>query len=376
MAFDYYHALRPLLFALPAETAHNLAVRTLSLDLLPAQNLTPAASLRQTFWGLDFAHPLGLAAGFDKNAECLHGLANQGFAFVETGSITPQPQPGNPKPRLFRLKEDEAVINRMGFNNHGIERFVDRLKTRPRNLVIGANLGKNKDSIDAVADYVHGIKRVWPHADYITVNISSPNTVGLRDLQKPESLAALLAALKKQRAACEQQHARETRNFNAAPQSIRHVPLLLKLAPDLEDAMLPDIAHLAIETGLDGILLTNTTLARPNSLANEQAKETGGLSGHPLFTRSTQVLAQMHHLLQGRIPLIGIGGVDSPRAAYEKIRAGASLVQLYSALTFHGFGLVKRIVHELPTLLAADGFTHISQAIGSGNAEWREKKAA
>ncbi len=344
---DYYSLLRPLLFTLPAETAHHCAIAALKSRLLPAQKFQPEPMLAQDLWGLHFPHPIGLAAGFDKNAEALHGLARQGFGFVEAGTVTPRAQPGNARPRLFRLEEDRAVINRFGFNNEGLAPFVARLQQRPAGLVLGANIGKNKDSMDAAEDYQIALKAVAPHADYITVNISSPNTQGLRDLQQADALQALLRAVI------------ETRN--ALP---RRVPLLVKIAPDLSPDALAALVETALAEGVDGLIVSNTTLARPETLRNRWKAESGGLSGAPLFEASTAILRETARLTAGSIPLIGVGGVSNAGQAYAKIRAGASLVQIYSALVYKGFGLARRIAEELPALLKRDGFGSIQEAVG------------
>lgn len=345
---DLYSFLRPLFFALPAERAHHLGMAALTSPLMPRQSVTPDACLKQRIWGLDFPHPLGMAAGFDKNAEALDGLARQGFGFVEVGTVTPRAQPGNATPRLFRLAEDRAVINRFGFNNEGLAPFVNRLQHRPEGVIVGANIGKNKDSDDAVQDYLLGLRAVAPYADYVTVNISSPNTAGLRDLQQADALQTLLRAVM------------ETRN--ALP---RRVPLLVKIAPDLDPEPLAALVETALAEGVDGLIVSNTTLARPSSLRSRWAQETGGLSGAPLFEASTAILREVYRLTNGKLPLIGVGGIGSAQQAYAKIRAGAALVQIYSALVYEGFGLVKRIVDELPELLRRDGFAELSDAVGA-----------
>jgi dihydroorotate dehydrogenase len=356
---DLYSLIRPVILRLPAEPMHDLAIRALSLSLWPKQALQPHPALQQKLWGLDFTNPIGLAAGFDKNAAALQGLASQGFGFVEAGTVTPRAQPGNPTPRLFRLSEDEAVINRFGFNNKGLDVFRENLRNAPKTAIIGANIGKNKDSSDAVADYVTCLRDVWHHAQYVVVNISSPNTQGLRDLQAADALTTLLNAMMQTRAELEQRERQVSHS-----KEIRHVPLLVKIAPDLDAGGLEGVAEAVRASKVDGVIVSNTTLARPDTLRSEHKGETGGLSGAPLFYRATETLAAMHKLLGKSVPLIGVGGIDSPQAAYAKIRAGASLVQVYSALVYQGFGLVKRIHDELPQLLAADGFAHIRDAVG------------
>lgn len=344
--------LRPLIHALPPETIHNLGIWALKNNLLPAAPLPFEPALATQAFGLSFANPIGLAAGFDKNALAVNALLAQGFGFVEAGTVTPKPQPGNPKPRIFRLSEDEAVINRLGFNNGGLAEFVRHFSARnPRLGIAGANIGKNKDSLDANADYVKGIEAVYPHADYITVNISSPNTKGLRDLQNAAALSSLLDAIKTQHAL-------------SRKQSGRHVPVLLKVAPDLSAEEKESIARIVIEHALDGLIVSNTTISRP-ALKSAHAAEQGGLSGKPLFALSTEALKDFYRLTEGKIPLIGVGGIASAADAYAKIRAGATLVQLYSALVYQGFGIVGDIHAGLLQLLARDGFTHVGQAVGA-----------
>lgn len=303
---------------------------------------------------MDFPNPIGLAAGFDKNAEVVDAVLDLGFGFVEAGTVTPRPQPGNPRPRLFRLEEDEAVINRFGFNSEGLAPFVERLSARRkagRGGLVGANVGKNKESTDAIADYVAGVSATVGLADYLVCNISSPNTPGLRSLQAREEMAGLLRAVL------------QTRD-SLQPEMRDRPPLLVKVAPDLDDAGLNDVAAVALETGVDGIIMGNTTLSRPDSLKSTHKGETGGLSGKPLMALSTERLSALYRLLDGRLPLIGVGGVGSGADAYAKIRAGASLVQLYSAMVYHGPELVMRIKAELAALLKADGFSHVRDAVG------------
>ena len=337
-----------LLHLLPPETAHRLAIR--GLPLLPARPLLATPRLRTALAGLDLPHPIGLAAGFDKNAEAHAALLRQGFAFVETGTVTPRPQPGNPRPRLFRLPEDRALINRLGFNNDGLAAVRPRLGGRDRALgVVGVNIGMNKDATDPAAAYAEGLAAFGPLADYVTVNVSSPNTPGLRALQKREALAALLEALEPHRGA---------------------TPLFLKVAPDLEPADEDAVAELCLAHRVDALIVSNTTIARPATLRASAAGEAGGLSGVPLFPRSTRLLARMAVRLAGRLPLIGVGGVASGADAYAKIRAGASAVQLYTALVYQGPGLVGRIVAELDALLARDGFARLQDAVGVDAATW------
>lgn len=344
--------LRPLVHALPPEKAHELALCALRHGLLPNAQMRPRPELSTQVFGLTFSNPVGIAAGFDKNAVAINGLLRQGFGFVECGTVTPLAQAGNPKPRIFRLTEDRAVINRLGFNNEGLEAFVRQFSARKPELgIAGANIGKNKDAADAVADYVTGLRRVHGIADYVTVNISSPNTKGLRDLQQREALEQLLAALLREREACRERDG-------------RRVPLLLKVAPDLSPEEREDVASTVMKHGLDGLIVSNTTLARPAHLRSAHKGETGGLSGMPLLPLANAALADFYRLTHGQLPLIGVGGIASAEDAYAKIRSGASLVQLYTALVYDGFGLVDKIVSGLSALLNKDGFSHVAQAVG------------
>lgn len=341
--------IRPLLFRLEPERAHRLALRALELGLGPRQHGPDDPALAVEAFGRRLPNPLGLAAGFDKDARVPVAMLQAGFGFVECGSVTPQPQPGNPQPRLFRDAGSGAVINRMGFNNAGLGTFRANMagaRSSGALGVIGVNLGRNKLQTDALADYVRGAAVLAPVADYLVVNVSSPNTPGLRALQDPAALRDLIGAVQVARGAAK-------------------VPVLVKLAPDLEPADLDDLAALALETRLDGLILTNTTLARPASLPAAFAAEAGGLSGRPLLARSTQVLAAMYRRTEGRLPLIGVGGVASGADAFAKICAGASLVQLYSALVFQGPGLIARIKTELLAELHRAGFDSVAAAVGS-----------
>jgi len=340
-----------LLRLLPPETAHHLTLRALALGLVPAPGGTPEPLLRTTLWGRDFPNPIGLAAGFDKNAAVPDAMLGLGFGFVEIGSVTPLAQAGNPKPRIFRIGEDGAVINRLGFNNDGLDLVAARLAARPRRGIVGANIGKNRDSRDAVADYEAGIRAFAPLADYLVVNISSPNTPGLRDLQRRHEVTALLERLLAARRAA----------VSGTPP-----PLLVKIAPDLTEEERADLADVALTSGIDGLIIANTTVARPPGLRGVHAHEPGGLSGKPLFAPSTALLAEMYRRTKGRVPLIGVGGIANGADAYAKIRAGASLVQLYTALIYQGPGLVERIKSELAALLRRDRFASVAAAIGSG----------
>lgn len=354
---DMYRLLGPLVRLLPAETAHDAAIHALKTGLLPACPSPSHPVLASECFGLSFVNPVGLAAGFDKNATVTDALFAQGFGFVEAGTITPLPQPGNPRPRLFRLAQDEAVINRLGFNNEGVHAFVARLKKRKRAGVLGANIGKNKDSLDATYDYLACLESVYPHADYITVNISSPNTVGLRDLQQKETLSALMKALGSKR------------DELAKATGIRK-PLLYKIAPDLTLQDRHDIVETALLHLIDGLIISNTTVTRPADLKSAHRGERGGLSGKPLAPLALATLRDIYKLSQGRIPLIGVGGISSAQDAYARIKAGASLIQLYTAFVYQGFGLVKHINKGLVKLLERDGFKSMKEAVGTESGKW------
>ncbi len=341
-----YSALRPALFLLPPEKAHRAAIRALQLGLAPQSNFSHP-SLFTTVNGLSFSNPVGLAAGFDKNAECFEGSLQAGFGFVEIGTVTPRAQVGNPQPRVFRLVEEEALINRLGFNNEGVEAVVRRLTQRGTGL-IGGNIGKNKESADAVSDYTIAMRALYPLVDYITVNISSPNTPGLRALQAGDELRGLVKAL----------HA--LRNELGGERK----PIWVKIAPDNDEDALATIAAVAREEQIDALIVSNTTISREGVEKSAWGGEQGGLSGKPLLEKSTATLRRMYQLTDGRIPLIGVGGIASAEDAYAKIRAGASLVQLYTALIYHGFGLVETINRGLVELLTRDGFKTVAEAVG------------
>lgn len=334
------------------ERAHALAGAALAAGLGPRRGPAASGRLRCSIAGIEMENPIGLAAGFDKDAAWLQPLARSGFGFLEVGAATPLPQPGNPRPRLFRLSRDRAVINRFGFNNAGADAIALRLAARPRGVPVGLNLGANKTSADRAGDFARVLARCGPHVDFATVNVSSPNTEKLRDLQGASALTGLLAGVT------------DTRDALARP-----VPVFLKIAPDLTPDELAQIADVALGSGIDGIIATNTTLSR-DGLTGPQAQEAGGLSGAPLFERSTRVLAQLSAHLDGRLPLIGVGGIGSAEDAYEKIRAGASAVQLYSALVYEGLSLVNRIATGLDAALARDGFDTVAQAVGTGREAW------
>ncbi len=344
---DLFRHATGLVRLLPPETAHGLTLGLLAAGLYPGRGAPDLPRLRIRVWQRDFANPIGLAAGFDKDANAVDMLPRLGFGFVEVGSILPRPQPGNDRPRLFRLPEDRAVINRMGFNSKGLAYAEARLRARRRgSCIVGVNLGANKDTVDRVADYQQGIAALAPHADYLVINVSSPNTPGLRALQQRSELAELLARV------------------GEVPRS--GVPLVLKIAPDIDRDEATAIAELALEHQVHGLIVGNTTVSRPAGLKNRNAAESGGLSGRPLMDLATAKLKEMYRLTAGRIPLVGTGGVTSGDDAYEKVLAGASLVQLYTALIYQGPSLVGRILRRLDQRLADDGFDSIERAVGAG----------
>jgi dihydroorotate dehydrogenase len=338
-----YRLFRPFAFALDAETAHRATIKALSLA--PSMPL-PAfpAELAQEVAGLRFLSPVGLAAGFDKDAEVPDAMLGLGFGFVEVGTVTPKPQDGNPKPRLFRLKEDQAVINRMGFNNRGQSAALERLRKRKRRGIVGVNIGANKDSADRIADYAAGVKAMSPVADYLTVNISSPNTPGLRNLQAGGELVELLSAVRDART--------------------QGVPIFLKVSPDLDGSDHERIVRAAIDHGIDALIIANTTISRP-PLKSSYADEQGGLSGRPLKALALEQLRKFRSASGGQIPLIAAGGIEDAHDAWERITAGASLVQLYSAMVYEGPGIAERIADGLRTLLGLSQMSNISEAVGS-----------
>ena len=341
----WYSLLDLALSRLDAEAAHGLAIRALKTGLLPGDRRADAASLAIKVWGRTLPNPIGLAAGFDKNAEVADAMLAQGFGLVEIGSVTPRPQAGNPRPRLFRLPQDRGVINRMGFPGQGLDAARVRLAARARRGFVGVNVGANKDSVDRAADYVTGCVALAPYADYLVCNVSSPNTPGLRNLQGRTELAGLLKRVQDAIAA-------------------RPVPLVVKIAPDATDEDLDDIVFVCRDLKLDGIIIGNTTLSRPASLKSERRAETGGLSGAPLTSLSTEVLRKAAQRVERQFPLIGCGGIGSGADAYAKIRAGATLVQLYSAMVYEGPPIIRRIKDELAALLARDGFASVADAVG------------
>lgn len=347
---DLFPVARPLMSLLDPEAAHGLTLRALRLGLGPTRREADPASLGIDLFGLHFENPVGIAAGFDKNGDVPDAMLAMGMGFAEVGTVTPLPQSGNPRPRIFRLPVHRAVINRLGFNNEGHAALKKRLIARRRRPgIVGVNIGANKDATDRIADYEAGIRCFEGLASYFTVNISSPNTPGLRALQNKAELQKLVARVLAAR-----------RSDRAHP-----TPVLLKIAPDLNAEELADIAAVALDEGLDGLIVSNTTIIREGLVTGLHANETGGLSGAPLFAMSTAVLREMYRLTRGKIPIVGVGGISSGDDAYAKIRAGASLVQLYSALTYEGPALVARIKRGLAARLAADGFAHLKDAVGA-----------
>lgn len=334
----------PLLRMMDPEQAHHATLLALKTGFGPRGRKDPDA-LGINVLGMRFPNPMGIAAGFDKNGEVPDAMLKLGFGFAEVGTTTPRPQAGNPKPRIFRLQQDRAVINRLGFNNEGHAAMEARLKKRgSRSGIVGVNLGANKDTQDKAADYVMGIERFEGLASYFTVNVSSPNTPGLRGLQSRSELEDLLGRVLEAR--------------------VGQTPVLLKIAPDLVYEEREDIAAVVLESGVDGLIVSNTTIARDGLVSGRHAGETGGLSGAPLMDMATDVLADMRRLTKGTVPLIGVGGVSSGTDAYRKIRAGASLVQLYTALTFQGADLVTKIKRDLASNLKRDGYKNIEDAVG------------
>lgn len=335
------------------ERAHGLSLRALQAGLVPLPGVITSARLATSVAGLALPNPVGLAAGYDKNAVALAPLSRSGFGFIEVGAATPRPQPGNPQPRLFRLTEDRAAINRFGFNNEGAEAIGVRLAARQRGAVpVGLNLGANKDSTDRAADFARVLALCGPHVDFATVNVSSPNTERLRDLQGRAALTALLAGVMETRAGL-----------------ARKIPVFLKISPDLTSDELAEIAEVALGSGLAGIIATNTTLSR-EGLKSANAGQAGGLSGAPLFEKSTRVLAQLSKLTEGKLPLIGVGGIASAEDAYTKIRVGASAVQIYTAMVYQGLSLAAEVARGLERLLQQDGFASAAEAVGTGRDGW------
>jgi dihydroorotate dehydrogenase len=343
----------PFLHLLDPERAHGLALKALESGLYPLPGLVTSPRLVTEIAGLSLPNPVGLAAGFDKNATAIAPLSRAGFGFIEVGAATPRPQPGNPKPRLFRLTEDRAAINRFGFNNEGAAAIAAHLAARTRGPVpVGLNLGANKDSQDRARDFAEVLRVCGAHVDFATVNVSSPNTEKLRDLQGRAALASLLSGVMQARA-----------------ELARPIPIFLKIAPDMADDELAELAEVALSAGVSAIIATNTTLSR-DGLVSAHKGHAGGLSGAPLFERSTRVLARLSQLTQGRVPLIGVGGITTPEQALAKIEAGASAVQFYTAMVFHGLSRAVDIAQGLDRIAVEQGLTNIAQAVGRGRGAW------
>ncbi len=338
-----------LLGRLDPETGHDLAIRIIGLGLVPMPGPHTTPRLRTTFAGLDLPNPIGLAAGFDKNARAVDPLLKAGFGFIEVGAATPEPQPGNARPRLFRLRRDQGVINRMGFNSDGAQSVAERLAARSSCGVVGLNLGANAHSTDMTADLARVLAVCGPHVDFATLNVSSPNTMNLRDLQERRALARVIDRVAAARAGLR-----------------KHVSLFLKVSPDLDENALRGIVGAVRRSGIDAVIATNTTTDR-SSVGDAHASEAGGLSGKPLFRRSTRVLSRLYRGFGGDVPLIGAGGIASAEDAYEKIRAGAGALQLYTALVFQGFSVVKDIAAGLDRLLERDGYASVADAVGSAH---------
>lgn len=361
---DPYRLARPFLFRMDAERAHDLTLKALRAGLIPPIQRISDPALETTLWDRKFPNPVGLAAGFDKNAAVIGPMLGMGFGFVETGTVTPKPQAGNQKPRIFRHAHSESVINAMGFPNEGAEafkrNFEEFLERRPRPPgVIGINIGMNKGQTEPAKDYRVLVRSLGPLADYLTVNISSPNTPGLRNLQKRDAFLDLLGIIMEERG----------RACGSNPP-----PLLVKLAPDLTEAQQEEIAAASLEAGIDGLILTNTTTERPAHLPDDFVSRPGGLSGRPLRDPSLKIIHNFYKLTGGKLPVIGVGGISGPQDAYDKIRAGASLIQLYTALVFQGPSVVRKINTGLIDLMKRDGFARIGQAVGAGHVRQNEKE--
>ncbi len=346
-----------LLKLFPPETAHEITIKLLKTNFnLYRKHKKIYKSLQQTILGINFKNPIGLAAGFDKNAEVINQMLSYGFGFVEVGTVTPKQQLGNEKPRVFRLLEDEAIINHLGFNNKGSEKILSNLKSfyehKDLNEVVGINIGKNKSTQSDIDDYLYCVEKLGIYSDYITINISSPNTPGLRDLQLRGRIEALIKKIQAKRSEFEQ---------------LVKKPIFIKISPDLDDEQLRDIALMSLANNVDGLIISNSTIHRPETLISHHKNEIGGLSGKPIFLNSTILLKKMYSLTNGQIALIGVGGISSGHECYEKIKAGASLVQLYTALVYQGPKIINNILKDLNELITIDGYNNISDAIGKSS---------
>ena len=346
-----------LLRLLPPETAHDITIKLLKLNSnFNKRYLKTYKSLNQTVLGINFKNPIGLAAGFDKNAEVINQMLSYGFGFVEVGTVTPKKQIGNEKPRVFRLIEDEGIINHLGFNNNGSEKILSNLKSfdksKKNNQIIGINIGKNKHTENDIDDYLYCVEKLGIYSDYITINISSPNTPGLRDLQLRGRIETLVKKIQTKQSEIEQ---------------LVNKPIFIKISPDLNDEQLRDIALMSLANNVKGLIISNSTIKRPNSLISSYKNEVGGLSGKPIFLNSTILLKKMYTLTNGQITLMGVGGISSGHECYEKIKAGASLVQLYTALVFQGPKIINKMLKDLDELITIDGYKNISDAIGKSS---------
>ena len=358
---NLFKIAQPAIFQMDPERAHDLTIKALKMGLPFLHRPPQDPRLMQNLWGLNIQNPLGMAAGFDKNAQVTNELINLGFGFVEVGTLTPKPQEGNPKPRLFRLPKDQAVINRMGFNNEGQQAALLRLQARDMNGVIGVNIGANKDSQDRIQDYIEGFKTFQGVADYFTINISSPNTPGLRDLQSPDALDQLLKSIMKTRT-------------QIVDHGGKQRPIFVKIAPDIPDQDLEPVLYKLLDHKVDAVIISNTTLSRKGLKDQRKAAQTGGLSGRPLFARSTQMLARAHIITEGALPIIGVGGIESAQTAWMKLEAGANLVQLYSCLIYQGPSLIKKILKGLSTKLDQENLHSLASIRGRTAEKWANLK--
>jgi len=342
-----------LLKKIEPELAHNIVIKILQLRIIGNYQQFTSPRIKTEIAGIQFSNPIGLAAGFDKNGSALNGLSKIGFGFLEIGAVTPIAQKGNPKPRLFRLDRDGAIINRLGFNNNGMMRVATKLKSRPSGLILGLNIGANKHSKNRVLDFANVLKHCGNFIDFATINVSSPNTKNLRRLQNSDTLSDIMKNI-------------EIIRLNSLEKKL---PIFLKISPDLSKDAVKEIADVALKNDIAAIIATNSTIERSN-LKGEHSLQLGGLSGKPLFEKSTRILAHLYQALDRKIPLIGVGGITNGQDAYEKILAGASAIQIYTALVFKGFSLVNNIAKELDFLIQKDGYENISEAVGSRNSDW------
>ena len=358
---NLFKIAQPAIFQMDPERAHDLTIKALKMGHHFLHRPPQDPRLMQNLWGLNIQNPLGMAAGFDKNAQVTNELFNLGFGFVEVGTLTPKPQEGNPKPRLFRLPKDQAVINRMGFNNEGQQAALLRLQARTMNGVIGVNIGANKDSQDRLSDYLEGFKTFQGVADYFTINISSPNTPGLRDLQSPDALDQLLKTIMQTRT-------------QIVDHGGKQRPVFVKIAPDIPDQDLEAVLYKLLDHKVDAVIISNTTLSRQGLKDQHKAAQAGGLSGRPLFARSTRMLARAHIITEGALPIIGVGGIESAQTAWMKLEAGANLVQLYSCLIYQGPSLIKKILKGLSAKLDQENLHSLASIRGRTAEKWANLK--